>query len=110
MKKAYIEIFDVAVYLAETKKDLNKMSKMFNNTNITEDIFDESNNGLSFKYKGDYYLMVHNNTISTLSHEVLHAVIGMCNYRGIEDEETHCYLMTFIMKKFLGEKDKFGRL
>lgn len=110
MKKAYIELFDLTVYLAETKKDLKKISKKVNDTNLTHDIYDESNYGLSFKHGKDYYLIVHSKTMSTLSHEVLHAVFGMCSYRGIDDDETHCYLISFIMKKFLGKKDKYGRI
>jgi len=59
-----------------------------------------------FDYKDGltYTLMLwKNNRLSTLSHELMHAVDFLCKRKGIDDSETRAYMMGYFMKQAIEE-------
>lgn len=105
MKKVRVELFNTEVYLVENKKDIKVAKKYFNDSRTSEWIDADDYLGLCLYSTKKTFLFVKNNQISILAHEVLHAVVGICKDRGINDEETECYLMDYILKGLL-DKNK----
>lgn len=54
-------------------------------------------------------LFIGDNTINTLAHEVYHAMVGLAEYTGIDDEETTAYLIGYFMEKACKKLDIIWR-
>ena len=58
-------------------------------------------NGLSFNFDGEQLIWVHTNAPSAVKiHELLHAVLNICDFRGIDrkDDEVLCYMLEYLVK------------
>lgn len=96
-----IDFLSTEVCLVENEKDIQKAKKYFGDDRTKEYIDSDDYLGLCCYSTKRTYIFVKNNQISVLAHECLHAVIGMCKDRGINDEETECYLLDYLIKNFI---------
>lgn len=100
-KKVEIPLFNSVVYFYRGEyDDFIKIAKDnnfiidFENTSSTAD-------GLSFNFDGEQLIWVHTNAPSAVKiHELLHAVLNICDSRGIDrkDDEVLCYMLEYLVK------------
>lgn len=105
MKKINVEILNWKVIYTNDEKDFKKICRMINDVQSTENIYDMNYDGIciSDSENSISFIVVLDNTISTLTHEMLHAVQNMCRARSIKDDETEAHILTYLMKQVLEE-------
>lgn len=109
MQEIKIDFLNRSVFILQNDDDIKHLIRIVDQAYIHEYLKDDLGdyNGLCVTHKGDMYVIVYNNTISTLTHEVLHAVLNICTACSIDDDEVKCYLITYIMKEIFKENDIF---
>lgn len=100
-KKVEIPLFNSVVYFYRGDYDdfikitkENKFNIDFDNTSSTAD-------GISFDFEGVQLIWVDTNTSQAVKvHEILHAVLNICDSRGIDrkDDEVLCYMLEYLVK------------
>lgn len=92
-----LEVFKYRVFLITSEKDYKYIDKYYKE----KDYIDKKDKGWAGMvvrdgYRG--YIVLREVSYSVLAHEILHVVKDIVNKRGIEDEETECYLVEYITK------------
>lgn len=100
-KKVEIPLFNSVVYFYRGDyDDFIKIAKD-NNFNIDFENTSSSADGLSFNFDGEQLIWVRTNAPSAVKiHELLHAVLNICDSRGIDrkDDEVLCYMLEYLVK------------
>lgn len=104
MIKLKVDMFNYTMFVITNKKELKKVKRHFKDKKTVDMLESDDYCGLHIGDGFIGYVVVLNNEISTLAHELLHAVQTICEVRGIEDQETSAYLMTYFMKNILDKK------
>lgn len=100
-KKVEIPLFNSVVYFY--RGDYDDFIKIAKDNNFTIDFENTSStaDGLSFNFDGEQLIWVHTNAPSAVKiHELLHAVLNICDSRGInrKDDEVLCYMLEYLVK------------
>lgn len=104
MKKVTIDLFNYEVYLIENDCDIKKAAKYLESSKIKEALYEDDYVGICLTYYNRSYIIVKDDKISTLAHEVLHSVQRICERRGVSDYETEAYLMDYILERLIDDK------
>lgn len=100
-KKVEIPLFNSVVYFY--RGDYDDFIKIAKDNNFTIDFENTSStaDGLSFNFEGEQLIWVNTNASSAVKiHELLHAVLNICDSRGIDrkDDEVLCYMLEYLVK------------
>lgn len=100
--KVKIDLFTAKVVLITRKKDLLMIWDHFPDSYhhfLKKDFF-----GMCVGNGTINYIYLPSLSVSTLAHEVLHVIERICEKTGVDDEETKCYLMHYILESFFSVK------
>ena len=101
LKKVEIPVFNSIVYFYRGNyDDFIKVTKD-NNFNIDFENTSSAADGLSFDFEGVQLIWVDTNASNAVKiHELLHAVLNICDSRGInrKDDEVLCYMLEYLVK------------
>lgn len=104
MIKIKIEMFESYVHILTEEKDFIKFLKKQKGKIKAETVKDfDGFHGICYNFGGNQYIILKKKTIDVLVHELLHAVKGICDHRGVDDEETECYMLDYLTASALNK-------
>ena len=99
MIKIKIPMFCYTINFAENERDNKKIYKIVEKVDEYKYLQDIA--GICFVNNHNSYIIINQKNIQVLVHECLHAVKGLCDRRGIYDEEVLAYLLDYVVSELL---------
>lgn len=95
--KIKIEMFDTIVKIATDEESINKLLKQMKHPKYK--VFKDLDGllGCAFDQGGHQYVYILKPRLDVLVHELLHVVKAVTRYRGVDDEETECYMLDHLV-------------